>query len=459
MPDFLHLPNLHTLAAQDMGDHYLVVAEGGVVPTTCPACHNALYRHGSQRQTYLDTPMHGKRVVIELNRKRYRCKACGKTMFEPLPAMDSKRLATTRLVEHIERHCLRKTFAELSREVGVDDKTIRHIFDDYVARLKKTVVFETPEVLGIDELKIIGNYRAMITNVERLALFDMLPTRNKADLIAYFKTMPGKEKVKILTMDLWNVYRQVAQDQFPGRMVVADRFHVVRMANDSLEKVRKTIRKELETRDRLKLKDDRFVLLAREKNLDDKARAKLEMWTEMFPVLGAAYKAKEAFHDIYQHHNKVDAQKAAQEWLDSMDKDVAWAFTENMVALRNWWTEIFNYFDFPISNAYTESINNIAKWMNRMGRGYSFDVIRARLLFDEARKDTRTTIRKKVRKAVRVKARESVKTPMVELVTRISMSSTITPTVRYKDVYKDVTVEYGPYLPTLARKLEAGDFA
>ncbi len=101
MPDFLHLQGLRTLHAEDLGDHYKVEADGGVVPTVCPSCQNVLYRHGSQRQTYIDTPMHGKRVVIELERKRYRCKICGKTLFEPLPAMDSKRLATTRMVQHI----------------------------------------------------------------------------------------------------------------------------------------------------------------------------------------------------------------------------------------------------------------------------------------------------------------------------------------------------------------------
>lgn len=447
MPDFLHLPNLRTLSVQDMGDHYQVAAEGGVVPTACPACHNALYRHGSQRQTYLDTPMHGKRVLIEIDRKRYRCKVCGKTLFEPLPPMDGKRLATTRLVQHIERHCLRKTFAELSREVGVDDKTIRHIFDDYVARLKETIVFETPEVLGIDELKIIGQYRAMITNVDKLALFDMLPNRNKADLIAYFKVLPNKQKVRILTMDLWSVYRQVAQDQFPGRMVVADRFHVVRMANNSMEAVRKAIRKGLATKDRLKLKDDRFVLLARQVNLDDKQRAKLEKWTEMYPALGAAYKAKEAFHDIYAHASKDDAQKAAQEWLRSVDKDVAWAFQDAMGALQSWWTEIFNYYEYPTSNAYTESINNLAKGMNRMGRGYSFDVIRARLLFDsDARKDARATLRKKVRRE-----RPSVDYAFAGISGFMQKE--------YEVVAEEVTVEYGAYIPTLARKLEAGDFA
>ena len=194
------------------------------------------------------------------------------------------------------------------------------------------------------------------------------------------------------------------------------------------------------------------MLLAREKNLSEKERAKLEKWTEMYPVLGAAYKAKEAFHDIYTHPSKDDAQKAAQEWLQSVDKDVSWAFRETMGALQSWWTEIFNHYDFPTSNAYTESINNIAKGMNRMGRGYSFDVIRARLLFDaDARKDTRTTLRKKVRKAV--------ERPSIGFATPMSMSRMMAPTVSYEDVYEDVTLEYGPYLPTLARKLEAGEFA
>lgn len=442
--DILGLVGLKPLRVIDAGDHYRVEAEGRVLPTACPACFQGLYRHGSQPQTYLDTPMHGKRVLIELDRKRYRCKACGKTLFEPLPDMDSKRLATTRLVQYVERHCLRKTFAELSREVGVDEKTVRHIFDDYVAGLKDSVVFEPPELLGIDELKIIGQYRCMLTNVERLALFDMLPTRAKVDLLTYFKAMPGKEKVKVLTMDLWSVYRQVAQDQFPGRMIVADRFHVVRMANDSVERVRKAIRKDLSTKDRIKLKDDRFVLLSRKHNLGEAGLAKLEAWELQYPALVAAYEAKEAFHDIYSQPTKDDAIRAALEWEASLPPIVADAFRETRGALRSWWNEIFNYYDCPISNAYTESINNLAKGMNRMGRGYSFDVIRARLLYDDdARKDTRTTIRKKPRKAAP---------------TFSGMGRMVPSMVAGLGAVEETVIEYGPYIPTLIRKLNAGEF-
>ncbi|RAR58581.1 transposase [Onishia taeanensis] len=37
--------------------------------------------------------------------------------------------------------------------------------------------------------------------------------------------------------------------------------------------------------------------------------------------------------------------------------------------------------DIPITNAFTESINRLAKDKNRDGRGYSFEVMRARMLF------------------------------------------------------------------------------
>ena len=37
--------------------------------------------------------------------------------------------------------------------------------------------------------------------------------------------------------------------------------------------------------------------------------------------------------------------------------------------------------DIPVTNAFTESINRLAKDKNRDGRGYSFEVMRARMLY------------------------------------------------------------------------------
>jgi len=45
--------------------------------------------------------------------------------------------------------------------------------------------------------------------------------------------------------------------------------------------------------------------------------------------------------------------------------------------------EILNYFDHPVTNAYTESLNSLIRVMDRMGRGYSFEALRAKILFTE----------------------------------------------------------------------------
>jgi transposase len=43
--------------------------------------------------------------------------------------------------------------------------------------------------------------------------------------------------------------------------------------------------------------------------------------------------------------------------------------------------EILAYFEHPITNAYTESLNNLIRLTNRIGRGYAFAAIRAELLY------------------------------------------------------------------------------
>ena len=55
---------------------------------------------------------------------------------------------------------------------------------------------------------------------------------------------------------------------------------------------------------------------------------------------------------------------------------------------KNWRNEILAYFDHPISNGYTEALNGVAKVINRAGRGYSFEVLRARLLFGKEGRNT-----------------------------------------------------------------------
>lgn len=41
------------------------------------------------------------------------------------------------------------------------------------------------------------------------------------------------------------------------------------------------------------------------------------------------------------------------------------------------------HFDRRITNAYTEPLNNLIRVVNRVGRGYSFEALQAKILFTE----------------------------------------------------------------------------
>jgi transposase len=128
MPDMLNRPNLKLLSLQEEPEQYSILAEMDTKPTGREKCHNPkLYSHGARRQVYIDIPPHGKMVAITLDRKRWRCQECGTITQQPLPDMADDHQMTQQLVDQLEKTALRRTFADVVRKTGLDEKTVRRI--------------------------------------------------------------------------------------------------------------------------------------------------------------------------------------------------------------------------------------------------------------------------------------------------------------------------------------------
>jgi hypothetical protein len=128
---------------------------------------------------------------------------------------------------------------------------------------------------------------------------------------------------------------------------------------------------------------DRFILLKREHDLTKQEAFLLSGWTLNYPLLGEAYRLKESFYGIYDAANKTEAQQRYQAWLSSIPSELLLDFADLTRACENWYPWIMNYFNHRINNAYTESLNNLIRATNRKGRGYSFEALRAKMLFSE----------------------------------------------------------------------------
>lgn len=100
MSDLLFLPDLKTIEPpQENETDMMFKVEAIKPPEHCPECRfDKLYKHSLRKQLIMDLPIRLKRVGLQVNRRRYKCRECGSTFWERLISIDEKRSMTKRVV-------------------------------------------------------------------------------------------------------------------------------------------------------------------------------------------------------------------------------------------------------------------------------------------------------------------------------------------------------------------------
>ena len=390
MIDILDLPDWRYISKrQDELGHELHV-EYTIDPDFCLKCGviGNLYKHGTTNTTYLDCPMFGRPAHLLVKVRRYKCRDCGGTFLQPLAGIDAARRMTLRALEYIRQQSMRDTFQRVSEHMGCDEKTVRNVANEFVEVKEDEYKPYLPVWIGLDETHLNKLMRGIITDLGARKPVDMLIGREKPILRRWFAQFKDRSHVKGLSIDMWPAYRDIFAEFFPGVPVVVDKFHVVKMANTSVEKVRVRIGKSYGTKVNLAWKRSKALIRMRLRDLNAKQRFNLDIWLDNEPEMAQAYWLKERLFDFYDKP-KDEAIQDFDSFLAAVPDSLKADFYDLTRAMKNWREEILNYFDYPITNAYTESLNGVAKVVSRMGRGYSFDVIRAKVLFSDRKPSAR----------------------------------------------------------------------
>ena len=408
----------------------ITVQPSGEHLETCPECGGRLYKHGQRINHFADTPLQMQAVKIEVVRTRYRCSGCKSMITPQLSFLDEKRRATHRLIQQVRKRCLDRTFTQLAEDTGVVVNTIKNITLDFVEELERDVKFETPTIMGIDELKLMGTYRCVITNLAMNSLYDMLPERTQDTLMPYFAKMPDADKVEWICSDMWRPFKKSFRLHLPNAKLVIDKFHVVRMASAALDTERKSLQSGMNRYARLNMKKNlRWLLLRRPNSLTEEQLEVLAQLEKLHPEFKEAYDLKEQFYNIYEATSKDDAIQRFNNWESDIPKHLK-SFRDVAKTVNNNFEDIFTYWDAPvrITNAYTEGHNGITRVANRMGRGYTFEVLRAKMLYNKVARSI-TTLTTPSSSSKQTKGDEGLST---------------FPTKQDK-----IKLEYGAYIPTL----------
>lgn len=379
-PDSLNIPGLRVLSRQEIEGQYLYDAEvTASAPQPCCLLRNTV-KNGRKPQHFRDFAEHGRYVEVRIKRQRFKCLECGLVTYEEVPGLIGRHRMTKRLHDSIIKHVANTTFADVSRQTGVSEATIRALFNDHIEEQFADYSYPTPSVLGIDEKHINKKYRCVVGDVQNRALLDILPSRYKEDLVRYFEAMPDRDKVEVVCQDMYDPYRSISRHFFPKAQVVIDKFHVVMMANEAIEKARRRCADGLSIKDRRILKTQRSLFERRFYTLKPYEQEKVAYWLDRLPRLAEAYRIKEDMLEMYRCTTKAEAIQHYRQWEATLVQDTGTYFAAIPTAMKRWSGNIFNYFDHPYTNAYTESVNRLIGDMHRNGRGYSFPVLRAKAI-------------------------------------------------------------------------------
>lgn len=345
--------------------------------------------------------------MLDILAKSYVCNDCGKSFTEETPLVEPGKRITNRLRNELGRLALNMTFDQLAENYNISHTTIGQAFREWAAEQDKEhdKGLFAPRILGIDEAHlcvegtakrsdksgdpdVTDSMRGVFIDSENGTLIDITKNRRKETVIDWLRNLQDKERLEAVTIDMWQAYRDAVKEVFKDDVIVViDHFHVIQALMEAFMKVKGTMQAGLEPGTLKAFTNYQSCLQADIEDLGDEDKELLARLFAAVPGIDMVYGLKESFRSIYRCRTRADAEKAFETWASLIPADKAYDPYRKIVKMvRHWHKEIFNYFDLNCSNASTEAINGIIKIVNRQGHGYSYPVLRAKMLYGAGRR-------------------------------------------------------------------------
>lgn len=365
---------------------YVVVELTAKKRPPCPACeHPHPWINGHVKRSVRHLDILGRPTYLQIEHPRFLCSRCGKTFNPSIPAILPYKQSSEPFRGNLaELHHNGISASSMARLARVGTATVERIYHQFNSRkAAERISLQCPQILGIDEHTIGKSHRFATTfcDLRNRKIFDIVEGRSIQALEAFLKTLQGREKVKVVCIDLSSPYRNLIRRYFPNAKIVADRFHVIRLVIHHFMKLARQIAPEI--------RNQRGILNLLRKNPDNLTEAestRLAKWLQSHPAIAALY---HEMHDLrallnIKHRNARQCKNLTCKLIESIDRLFASGF-ENMKTLartlQSWMEPIARMWRFTKNNGITEGFHRKMKLIQRIAYGFrNFENYRMRVI-------------------------------------------------------------------------------
>jgi len=343
----------------------------------CSACGNRrVIRRGSQLRRFRSVPIGGKRVWVEFAVPRVWCLACGLVRQVRIRFADARKRFTRAFERYVLELCRFATIKDVARHLGVSWDVVKDIQKRHLRRHYKRPRLKKLRQIAIDEISIGKGHRYLTVVLDLKSGMVVFVGEGKgADALDPFwkRLKRARARIEAVAIDMSVAYVCAVQKNIPEAAIVFDHFHIIKLLNDKLSKLRRQLYHELtDIFEKRVLKGTRWLLLKNPENLDaEKSEPdRLQQALEINKPLATAYYLKEDLRQLWNQPSKEVAEAFLYEWMEKAESSkipMLMRFARTLAAYRS---GILAWYDYPISTGPLEGTNNKIKTMKRLAYGF-----------------------------------------------------------------------------------------
>lgn len=337
------------------------------------------YDGGEGRRRWRALDLGATRAFVEAEAPRVECRRHGVVVARVPWARHGSRF--TREFEQqaawLAAACSKTAVCELMR---VSWYTVGRIIERVVAdeQAKRGDRLQGLRRVGIDELsyRTGQRYITVVVDHETGRLVWAAAGRDKKTVAAFFAELGVERsaKLELVSSDLGEWITRAVQEHCPQAVLCLDPFHVIKLASDALDEVRREVwnlaRRAGDTAGARWLKGARWALWKRPERLTDRQQAKLAQIAKINNKLYRAYLLKEQLRLVFQEPDTAAAVALLDGWLAWARRCRIASFVKLAKTISSSRDGIVATLTHRLTNARIEAINTTLRLITRRAYGF-----------------------------------------------------------------------------------------
>jgi transposase len=263
--------------------------------------------------------------------------------------------------------CQEMTVSAAASYLGENDTRLWRVLDHYVMEAHQKMDWSGVTRIMVDETSARRGHRyvTVVLDADTHDLLLMVPGRSGQALSEFAQAMSAHgarpEQITHVVMDMSPGFIAGAQAAFPKARIVFDLFHIMKLAGEALDEVRRNLR-----RQGADLFGGLWALRGNSWTRSAEQQAlRLQLCTS-YPKLGRAMALRETLQDVLASEDV----STLRWWLGWAARSRLEPFRKLARTIKGHFQGILAYMETRLTNAAIEAVNGILQMAKRMARGF-----------------------------------------------------------------------------------------